>query len=35
MPDPNPREALLQIVNAPMLAQCVYVAAKFRAPDMP
>lgn len=33
MPDPNPREALLQIVNAPMLAQCVYIAAKLGVAD--
>ena len=33
MPDPSPRETLLQIVNGPMLAQCVYVAAKLGVAD--
>ena len=28
------REALLQIVNTPMLSQCVYVAAKLRIADL-
>ena len=34
MPKTAPREALLQIVNAPMLTQCVYVAAKLGVPDL-
>jgi SAM-dependent methyltransferase len=30
----DPREALLQIVNGPMLSQCVYVAAKLGIADL-
>lgn len=30
----DPREALLQIVNTPMLSQCVYVAAKLGIADL-
>lgn len=30
----EPREALLQIVNSPMLAQCLYVAAKLGIADL-
>jgi cyclopropane fatty-acyl-phospholipid synthase-like methyltransferase len=30
----DPREALLQIVNSPMLAQCLYVAAKLGIADL-
>ncbi|UCC84286.1 MAG: methyltransferase domain-containing protein [Gemmatimonadota bacterium] len=30
----DPREALLQIVNTPMLAQCLYVAAKLGIADL-
>jgi hypothetical protein len=30
----DPRDALLQIVNTPMLSQCVYVAAKLGIADL-
>ncbi|NIN73128.1 MAG: methyltransferase [Gemmatimonadetes bacterium] len=30
----DPREALLQIINSPMLAQCLYVAAKLGIADL-
>ncbi len=33
-PEMDPREALLQIVNGPMLSQCVYVAAKLGIADL-
>lgn len=34
MAEPTPRDALLRIVNAPMLTQCVWVAAKLGVADL-